>query len=254
MTIRSSILLLAISLILAGCSGLPAKEEDVAGPRGAAETASAATAEPALMPEETALVARRTVDDDVRQLLAGAERALAEDRLTTPEHDNAFDRYQAVLLLRPGNEQAKTGLQLIFTRYMSLARSALARSQPGTARALVERARLVDRDNPLLAELTAEIASAQQQLARTTGGADEEKEILLDTETLDRRDEAVVEKLHDLANQIKASDETLLIVARSDAEGRWIYQRMSEGVPDYRLRGDIRLGREPKILLLPPIE
>ncbi|MCW8194426.1 hypothetical protein F6455_06475 [Proteobacteria bacterium 005FR1] len=247
--LRLCILLLAMPLVLVGCSGLPEQ-------RGAGEAPEMAVEEavtPDVQPEQAPLATKHTVEDDVRQLLKDAESALAEDRLTTPEHDNAFDRYQAVLLLRPDNEQAKTGLQLIFTRYMSLARSALARSRPGTARALVERARLVDRDNPLLAELTAEISSAQQQLAQTVG-SDKSKEILLDVENLERRDEKVVEKLQSLANQIKESEETLLIVARSDAEGRWIYQRMSEGVPDYRLRGDIRLGREPKILLLPPLE
>lgn len=254
MTSRLCILLLTVPLVLTGCSGLPSLGRTTAEAAGTAAAPPSEQAEPGLIREELPAIARRTVDDDVRQLLAGAERALAEDRLTTPEHDNAFDRFQAVLLLRPGNEQAKSGLQLIFTRYMSLARSALARSQPGAARALAERARLVDRDNPLLAELTEEIASAQQRQAKITGGPANEKEIFLDTTNLDRRDDSVVEKLHLLANQIRESEETLLIVARSDAEGRWIYQRMSEGVPNYRLRGDIRLGREPKILLLPPIE
>lgn len=203
--------------------------------------------------EPRSAIARHSVEHDVRQLLKGAEAALAADRLTTPLHDNAFDRYQAVLLLRPDNQQARSGLEQVFSRYVTMIRRALARNQPGAARALVERAKLVDRDHPMLAELSAEITAMQQGLA-AQGGGDAEKEILLDAQNLDRRDETTVETLKKLAMDIKKSEDTLLIVARNDAEGRWIYQQMSEGVPNYRLRGDIRLGRVPKILLLPPIE
>lgn len=252
MLYRFCILCLGMPFFLVACSGLKPGEQP-----SVAETPSSleATVEPAVAEAPPPAIARRSVEDDVRRLLDDAETALAADRLTTPLHDNAFDRFQAVLLLRPGNEQAKSGLQQVFVRYVGMIRSALARNQPGAARALIERARLVDHDHPMLAELSAEISVVQKRLAaQTSTAADKDKEIILDTADLDRRDDTVVEKLKSLAAQIKNSEETMLIVARNDAEGRWIYQRMSEGVPDYRLRGDIRLGRVPKILLLPPIE
>lgn len=252
MLYRFCILCLGMPLLFAGCSRFGTGDP----PPMAATQRPAEAVAPAKPTDDAPLIAKRTMADDVRQLLKDAEAALADDRLTTPIHDNAFDRFQAVLLLRPDNEQAKSGLQQVFARYVSMVRGALARNQPGSARALMERARLVDRNHPMLAELTGQIEVAEERLAQATDETrvGEDKEILLNVTNLDRRDGAVVEKLQELAIQVKETDEILLIVARSDAEGRWIYQRMSEGVPDYRLRGDIQLGRVPKILLLPPIE
>lgn len=222
---------------------------------------TAPTPEPkaAVAQQETAPVPpppRRRVADDVRDLLSAAEAALAADRLTTPLHDNAFDRFQAVLLLDPGNAQARSGIQQIFARYVSMIRTALNRSDPGRARALLERARLVQHESPLLDELDADITRLWQRVGQQNqnGGDAADNEITLDVRSLDRRSLQLVEQLKELARQVQESDETLLIIARNDAEGRWIYQRMSEGVPDYRLRGDIQLGRTPKILILPPID
>ena len=64
----------------------------------------------------------------------------------------------------------------------------------------------------------------------------------------------VVDYLQAIARRARQEDESLLIVARSDAEGRWIYQQMRQAVQGYRLRGDIKLGKRPKVLLLPPID
>ncbi len=108
--------------------------------------------------------AKRTLEDDVRQLLSDAEAALASNKLTTPLHDNAFDRFQAVLLLRPNNQQAKTGLQQIFARYAALTRSALASSQLHQAREYIERAKFVDKNSPEISQLIKEVAIAQQRL------------------------------------------------------------------------------------------
>ncbi|GAB1264487.1 hypothetical protein NBRC116493_06840 [Aurantivibrio infirmus] len=201
--------------------------------------------------------AKRTLEDDVRQLLSDAEAALASNKLTTPLHDNAFDRFQAVLLLRPNNQQAKTGLQQIFARYAALTRSALASSQLHQAREYIERAKFVDKNSPEISQLIKEVAIAQQRLNETRvveiPKADD-KEISLDPYILSQRNEQVVNQLQILALHIKESDESLLIYARNDSEGRWIYKTMSEGIPGYRLRGDIRLAKTPKIVVLPPIE
>ncbi|MGQ9426218.1 hypothetical protein ACXYTJ_12070 [Gilvimarinus sp. F26214L] len=244
---------LGVLVLSSGCSSLQAvwpSEKEPPAPN------QASAPSPAPEPQAPASpLAARSVADDVRQLLAAAEGALAANRLTTPLHDNAFDRFQAVLLLQPDNAQARSGLQQVFSRYVGMIRSALARQQVGTARALLERAKLVEHDHPLIAEMAAEISDLQETLAdQGHQDADSGKEIPLDPRSLDRREPTMIEKLKQIAVQVRDSEETLLIVARSDAEGRWIYQRMSEGVPDYRLRGDIRLGREPRILLLPPID
>jgi hypothetical protein len=194
---------------------------------------------------------------DISQLLFEAEAALAADKLTTPIEDNAFDRFNAVLILRPGNETALNGLHEIFTRYVLLAQDAMRSGEYGKARALVERARSVNSESPTLANLAEELRKKEREYVRAQPQLEispNQKEIKLNVEGLNRRDDVMVEQLQGLAVQVRDSDEILLIEARSDSEGRWIYQRMAEGVPGYRLRGDIRLGRTPKVLLLPAIE
>ncbi len=235
------LLSIALLLIAAACETVP-----VVVPLPAPEQKPAAA--PAPRPV-------RTVDDDVRQLLRDAEQALAADRLTSPLHDNAFDRFQAVLMLKPGHPQALSGLQSILLRYLQLTREAAAAREYGKARALIERARLVQADNPAVEALA-------QELARTVAALkteqpdynDIDNEFLLAEEALDAQNVDIVERLHAIARQARLDEGSLLIVARSDAEGRWIYQQMKEAVQGYRLRGDIKLGKRPKILLLPPID
>lgn len=243
MAVTRAVLISLLLVLLSSCASWQQKSATVAPA-------------PSQQPEKADPLPVRRVADDVRDLLAAAEAALAADRLTTPLHDNAFDRFQAVLLLDPGNSQARSGIQQIFSRYLDMIRSALGRNDLGRARAMLERARLVQHDHPMLDELDAEIARLRQQseVPGEMSVAADGKEFLLNGQSLQRKDQQLVVRLQELARQVKESNETLLIIARNDAEGRWIYQRMSEGVPDYRLRGDIQLGRTPKILILPPID
>lgn len=218
--------------------------------------AQPAVVEPGMV-EEVAQPEVQTWQYDVSQLLYEADLALSADKLMTPIEDNAFDRYNAVLILQPGNEAALNGLHEIFNRYVLLTRDAIRSVEYGKARALLERARAVNSEAPTLHALEEELAQKQREWVRSQPQlkvSPDQKEIELNVVGLNRRDVSMVEHLQNLAVQVRESDETLLIVARSDSEGRWIYQRMAEGVPGYRLRGDIRLGRIPKVLLLPPIE
>lgn len=225
-------------LILAGCVHQPVSPVIVVPPE----------------PDPKVLKAER-LERDIQQLLNAAERALAADRLTKPAHDNAYDRFQAVLLLRPNHPQAISGLQQVMLRYLALARQSAARSELGKARALLERARQVDKDSVQIAELDRQLAAqqARQQSDSKTVSA-QSNEYVLPASELDKRGEKIVTQLQQIAQQARGSGEFLLIVARGDAEGRWIYQQMKEAVPGFRLRGDIQLGRKAKVLLLPPID
>jgi hypothetical protein len=205
---------------------------------------------PVLKPAQDPQQVRR---QSIENLLALAERALQADRLASPAHDNAADRYRAVLRLDPQNPQARTGLQLVVMRYVDLARQALAKSRAEQADYFLARARGVGgvaADNSLLAELQKNIADARASQTRST----DYSRFDLDRQQLSAKTSELVALLVGIAERVRDTDETLLIVARTDSEGRWLYQQMRRAVPGYRLRGDIQIGKVPHILLQAPIE
>ncbi len=208
------------------------------------------TPKPVLKPAPDPQQVRR---QSIANLLALAERALQADRLASPAHDNAADRYRAVLKLDPQNPQARTGLQLVVMRYVDLARQALAKSRAEQADYFLARARGVGgvaADNSLLAELQNNIADARASQARSA----DHSRFDLDRQQLSAKTSELVALLTEIAERVRDTDEALLIVARTDSEGRWLYQQMRRAVPGYRLRGDIQIGKVPHILLQAPIE
>ena len=187
---------------------------------------------------------------DVSGLLWSAERSLADDRLITPEHDNAYDRFRAVLLLEPGNAKAEAGIQQIVVRYMQLARDAASRNDYDLAKQRIAKAQLILPDNAALTDLYEEFAH-QQAAHRTQFKQD--GSLVLSREDMRLRDDGVVRRIKALTQQMSESGETMLIVARTDEEGRWIYKQMRKAIPSFRPRGDIKLGSPTRIVLQPPI-
>lgn len=221
-----------------------------------------------------------TVEQRVSLLLRQAERALSADRLLLPAGDNAYDRYQAVLKLQPNNAQAKSGLQVIAMRYIDMGRTALRHSRVSDARVYAQRAKRVYADNPLLRELeqalaeaehnqrVAALAVAPSQAAGTQQGVNRgseqdnnsksaqtsaDNEYPLSPAALSKRGDEIKAVLAKVAQRVKVSDEVLLIVARNDEEGRWLYQAMKKAAEGHRIRGDIKVGSPPKIVVYPPI-
>lgn len=209
-----------------------------------------------------------TIAQRVSLLLRQAEGALYADRLLLPPHDNAYDRYQAVLRLQPDNTQAKTGLQMIAMRYIEMGRTALRHSRLGEARTYAQRARQVYPDNPLLREFELALADAQRHQAQAAVAAPaaaaassaaaptaarSENEYPLNAAALSKRGAEIKAVLAEVATRVKRSDEVVLIMARSDEEGRWLYREMKQAAGGYRIRGDIKVGNPPKITIYPPI-
>jgi serine/threonine protein kinase/formylglycine-generating enzyme required for sulfatase activity len=62
--------------------------------------------------------------EEIKQLLAAAQKNIESKRLTTPKSNNALDQYRKVLELEPDNTEAKGGVRQIFNRYIELAQRA----------------------------------------------------------------------------------------------------------------------------------
>lgn len=93
---------------------------------------------------------------DEQDVLARAEAALADGRLTEPTEDNAFELYSSVLEMSPDHPAAVAGVQRIVEHYLAGARRALAEDDPRRAAELLATARGVMPDHygvPIVDEL-----------------------------------------------------------------------------------------------------
>ncbi len=113
----------------------------------------------------------------VAQLLEQAESQLAAWRLTTPSKDNAWESYQQVLALEPGNPKAKAGLVRIAERYAKLARrrqkaGELEKTQEYIARGL----QVLPQDEALLA-LQGEVQAGQAEEEHQRGAEQRRRQV-----------------------------------------------------------------------------
>lgn len=244
-----------LSVAFTACA--PARHSETqAPPNGSSEAVSAEEA-PRVDPLKAAREKARQRQAIIERLLDQAQEAVDDNRLTLPLHDNAYDRYAAVRILEPDNPQAVAGLESILLSYAELIRAALRKGNLAYSQQLLERAQSFYSGNSLLQDLAHDIqqaeALARQQaglLQQQTAGSDE---FLLPVKELTQKSPDVVELLTRIAERVRESRESVLILARTDAEGRWIYKQMNDAVPGYRIRGDIRIGASPKLQLLPPL-
>ncbi len=195
-------------------------------------------------------------------LLKQAQEAFRKARYTTPQHNNAYDKFHSVLLLNPDNAQARAGLQAILLRYSRLVRTALESGRVKAASAYLHQAELFYPANALLMDLKKEIyrvkasyAQRQSTLQNTAPKAQfsVHEDVGLPERELSAKSEAILDLLVDIGKRLRDSDESVLIFARSDREGRWIYKQLKHAAEGYRVRGDIRIARAPKLRILPPL-
>ena len=210
-------------------------------------------------PVASAAKAKSAKERVIDELLASAQQAFRDDKLTTPSHDNSYDQFQSVLALDPENSSARAGVQAILISYAEWARNAIASGDYAGAQGYLNQAQLYFPANPLLMELQQTIAKAkqqrkqQEQVVLAQEPPAERTEFSLPGLALSKKSPAVASYLARIAARVKESGESVMIYARSDAEGRWIYQQMNNATQGYRVRGDIRVASAPKIVLLPPL-
>lgn len=187
----------------------------------------------------------------LKRMLAEADYAMSQDRLLSPIEDNAFDRFHSVLLMDPGNKSAKSGLQAIALRYIEMARNSIARGQFSQAQSHINNARGIDPKSPLLDETTAYLRRERANQPPVEAYKPGPNEHLLNAQELSRKSSAVIAQLAELAQKAKDSGDLVMIYARNDAEGRWIYAQMRDSLEDFLLRGDIRIATQPRVQFVP---
>jgi hypothetical protein len=196
--------------------------------------------EPVIVTEDQLRRSRLLAD-----ILYAAKLAYADNRLQLPRGNNAYDRYQEVLELDPGNEVALEGIQEIAVRYVSLADAAITLGQYDNAEAMLIRAMRINSALPELAQARARLEVARQNRVEVYP---------LDPAGLNSRSVEMLVHLAEVAQRIQQQEATFIINARTDEEGRWIYKVMREAVGGYRLRGNIGISGTANILVTVPQE
>lgn len=176
-------------------------------------------------------------------MLYDAKSAYDDNRLMLPAGNNAYEMYQQVLQLDPGNAVAVEGIQEIVLRYVALAGDAINQAKYDEADTYLGRAARLGPDRPELADARARLEQARQNKVEVHE---------LDPSALSAQNLEVMSQLADIAQQIQSQEATFLINARSDEEGRWIYKTMRDAVGGYRLRGNIDISGTPSILVSAP--
>ncbi len=252
-----------LSAILAGCNTRVKPQaslsesvgKGVVGGRSSATGSATSVAQPAEQKPST-------LSGIEESLLKQAQEAFRKARYTTPQHNNAYDKFHSVLLLNPDNAQARAGLQAILLRYSRLVRTALESGRVKAASAYLHQAELFYPANALLMDLKKEIHRVKTTYAQRQSTMQNiapkaplpaHEDVGLPEKELSAKSEAILDVLVDIGKRLKDSDESVLIFARSDREGRWIYKQLKQAAEGYRVRGDIRIARAPKLRILPPL-
>jgi hypothetical protein len=227
----------SLASVLFSCQSTPQQEAQVAP----------------VVQESVATVQLTAQQKAVNSLLSEADYCLSQNKLLNPIADNAHDRYRSVLLLDPQNERAKLGLQTIALRFVEQARTAAKRGNISEAQTLIRYARGID-NNPVVQDaaetLRKQVVSMPPAKAYQAG----EGEVVLDAKMVQAKDPQVINQLKGVAQKAKDTDQFVLIIARNDPEGRWIYQQLRNAVPGYLVRGDIKLGSPARVKLVKSLD
>src|SRR5262249_42968196 len=188
---------------------------------------------PAPTPEERA-PAQPAIDlDRLDRLLTLGDAALKANRLLTPPGDCAYDYYRDALAVAPNHPSALAGLDRIVDRYVAMANDAIQRGRYDRANNLLERARFINPDHE-------GIATADQQIKLLQSS--DRRRIALDGASLSARSSEMSASLAKLGVEAKADNAWVVITARSDEEGRWIYQQLRTAPGERRIHAELVIG------------
>ncbi|MBQ75394.1 MAG: hypothetical protein CMQ20_10290 [Gammaproteobacteria bacterium] len=196
------------------------------------------TIKPEAPPEPAAPV---EIDPRILPLLAQAEQAFTDNRLTTPLEDNAYLRYLQVLAIDPDNDKANQGIAAIVEKYLAWSIENVYQARYKRARDFLNKARSVDETHP-------NIPAIENMVKSYASGRSKTYE--LPRKSAQMRDSKALSKLQQIAVEISKNQATatIAIEAPSDAIGRWIYQQLNEATVE-RVRARFEITSRVRVHL-----
>ena len=209
----------------------PSPERPATPPPGPAEQPLEAPPAPGPAYDENALY----------MLLDSAERALADDRLMTPEYDSAYHYFREALDMAPDHPLARRGFERIVESYLALATRAIERERWASARTMLDRARIVDADHLGIATLRRQVellANARRE------------SVSLVQAGVRSRAPGTAAQLKAIGRKARQPNARVTIRAGTDPDGRWIYEQMNKAPGERRIRASLQIGAPPRVTVL----
>lgn len=193
----------------------------------------------------------------VGRLLQQADKAMERAHVSSASKNKAYDLFTAVVLLDPDNKQARKGLNNIAETYVARTMDYAERKRWSRARSALDELERYFPDHsqiPALRQSINDLSDIEKERVVVHKEAEPVVDsIAIDAAELRRKSDQVQSVLKLVANRVQETHESVMIYARTDAEGRWMYKIMKEHVPGYRIRGDIRISQNPVIRILKPL-
>ncbi|RDL43935.1 hypothetical protein DN730_12190 [Marinomonas piezotolerans] len=253
---KKAFFLLTLPLFLAACAGTPV-------PNASPTTVTPEDSEGSVVDQGDAVLIEQndtsstpveTVNDDIessadkvtRRLIRQGEYALSEQRLLTPEEDNANMYFQIALGRDPGNYEAIIGIAAIVDTYLEWAVASAERQQYSKAEEYVANANFVSPDDPSIEETEERIKQIRARHQSTSKKASQKPIIeasedifILPKDLFQLSDDEILAKMQPIIDRVTKTQRAIDINWPSDKEGRLIYQIINSRTPEFRVRAMI---------------
>lgn len=250
---KKALFLLTSSMFLVACSPFALNDNHSADPKakvGADRHASARHSSNNHANANTEKDAKSRNERVTASLLREGQQALAEDRLLTPEGDNANLYFQVVLGRDPGNYQATLGIAEIVDRYLAWAVAAAQRQDSAAAQTFLQRARIVNADDPTIAVAQQRVRAllTSQNVAppkHSTPQGNQAQSLSgdgiypLPKDLFEQDDAFVLAKVQPIIDEVARTEQPIQINWPNDREGRLLYQIINSRTPEFRVRAMI---------------
>ena len=200
------------------------------------------------------LVSTQNPTDSVAFWLGEAGWAFEKDQLTTPKAKSAYYYLSKVLAKEPQNPLALAALEKIVQRYYVLLKASLNKGKIEQARVFWSRAKKIIPKHNELAKMRAliENRNVKQQMIVVSEPVTElpalrTQKLLLPVHLIKQQDKQLAQWLVVLAKKAHGLQATMLIVAPSDTQARWVYQAMNSADPEQRIRANIKHSRPARL-------
>jgi|TARA_B110000114_G_C15040441_1_gene376810 hypothetical protein len=191
--------------------------------------------------------------DAIAFWLGEAGWAFEQDKLTTPKGESSYYYLARVLTKEPNNALAIAALEKIVVRYYELLQASLAQGKIQQARVFLSRAKQVMPKHRQLTKMQRLINGHVVKQVVVVPGPEtavpmmRKQQLPLPIKLIDQQDEQFAQWLSIVALKTHSLSATMLIVAPTDAQARWVYQTLNSANPDQRIRANIKRSRPARI-------